>query len=195
MWNERYSQNPYYYGRMPNDFLVSSISYIPKGKVLCLAEGEGRNSVFLARSGYQVTGVDFSETAVENARKWAESNRVSVEYLCEDLETYDLGDAQWDGIVSIFCHFPSEIRRGLHKRIAKALKKGGVFVMETYSPGQLSFGTGGPKNTDFLLGLDEVKTEFPGFEFQVAQEVERVIMEGIGHTGPSAVTQVIATKL
>jgi SAM-dependent methyltransferase len=194
MWDARYEANPFFYGRMPNDFLVSAVGSIPKGKVLCLAEGEGRNSVFLARSGYAVTGVDFSDKAIVHAQSAARSNDVEVEYVQADLADFDLGENRWHGVVSIFCHLPEAMRRDLHRRVVRALRPGGVYVMESYAPEQVLLGTGGPKDPDMLLSLKQAREELEGLEFELGQQIERIIFEGIGHNGPSAVTQVIARK-
>lgn len=194
MWDARYESNPFYYGRMPNDFLVSAAASIPKGRVLCLAEGEGRNSVFLARSGYEVTGVDFSEKAITHARSAAQSSGVNVEYLQADLSDFDLGENCWHGIVSIFCHLPESLRKGLHQRIVRALRPGGVLILESYSPEQLLLGTGGPKDPDMLLSWRQAQQELQGLEFELGHTLERMVFEGIGHTGASSVTQVIARK-
>jgi hypothetical protein len=194
MWDERYESTPFFYGRMPNDFVVSSVCYLPKGKVLCLAEGEGRNSVFLARSGYTVTGVDFSAKAIENARDLAAQHKAEVHYIQADLVTYDIGEGCWDGIVSIFCHLPPHLRRDLHKRAVRGLRKGGVLILEAYALAQLGLNTGGPKDPDQLLSWDSLQHELEGLEFLVGHETQRMIFEGIGHTGPSAVTQVVGIK-
>ena len=194
MWDQRFKETPYFYGKMPNDFVVSSVGYIPKGEVLCLAEGEGRNSVFLARSGYKVTGVDFSEQALANARKLAQDNKVEVEYQQADLSEYAIGKNRWAGIVSIFCHLPKALRQRIHRNVVEGLQSGGVFVIEAYAPKQLQHGTGGPKDLDLLMALDDIKQELEGLDFVVAEETERIIFEGVGHNGPSAVTQVVAIK-
>jgi 2-polyprenyl-3-methyl-5-hydroxy-6-metoxy-1,4-benzoquinol methylase len=106
VWDERYSADEYVYGTSPNEFLVEKVSCIPKGKVLSLAEGEGRNAVFLAREGYSVTAVDASLVGLNKARELAEKNDVVVEFIHTDLADYDLGEDKWDGIVSIFCPLP-----------------------------------------------------------------------------------------
>ncbi len=194
MWDQRFTETPYFYGKMPNDFVVASVSHIPKGKVLCLAEGEGRNSVFLARSGYEVSGVDFSEKAVENAKQLAAENGVEVDYQVGDLENYAIGECKWDGIVSIFCHLPPNIRKSIHQKVIQGLKTGGVFVLEAYSPDQLSMGTGGPKDPELLMSIEDLKSELAGLDFELAHQTERIIFEGIGHNGPSSVTQLIGIK-
>ena len=130
MWDERYSAEEYAYGTNPNNFLEANVSSIPKGKVLSLAEGEGRNAVFLAKQGYSVTAVDSSLVGLNKARKLAEENGVIVEFIHTDLAEYDLGENKWDGIVSIFCPLPSSIRKQLHKKVEAALKRDGVFLLE-----------------------------------------------------------------
>src|SRR5919112_1168906 len=111
MWDERYSSEEYAYGTKPNRFLEAKVSFIPKGKVLSLAEGEGRNAVYLAKQGYSVTAVDASIVGLNKAGKLAEENGVVVELIHADLADYDLGEDEWDGIVSIFCPLPSPLRK------------------------------------------------------------------------------------
>ena len=194
MWNERYQENGYYYGKMPNDFLVESVSYIPKGNVLCIAEGEGRNSVFLARSGYTVAGVDSSFVGLEKARKLAYDNGVEVDYQCADLATYEIEPSSLEGVVSIFCHLPPDLRQQVLRKAVVGLKKGGVIILESYSPDQIKHGTGGPKDPTMLPTPEILKQELEGLEFLVCRQVERVVMEGIGHSGPSSVVQVVGIK-
>ena len=194
MWNERYQEDGYYYGRMPNDFLVESVSYIPKGKVLCIAEGEGRNSVFLARSGYTVTGVDSSFVGLEKARKLAYDNGVEVDYQCADLAKYEIEPSSLKGVVSIFCHLPRDLRSQVLKKAVAGLKQGGVLLLESYSPDQINYGTGGPKDPALLPTPEMLKKELEGLDFLVCRQIERVAMEGVGHSGPSSVVQVIGIK-
>jgi 2-polyprenyl-3-methyl-5-hydroxy-6-metoxy-1,4-benzoquinol methylase len=127
MWDERYSAEEYAYGTTPNKFLEENFNCIPKGKVLSLAEGEGRNAVFLAKQGYSVTAVDASLVGLNKARRLAEENGVVVEFIHADLADYDLGENKWDGIVSIFCPLPSSLRRELYKKVIAGLKRTGVF--------------------------------------------------------------------
>ncbi len=142
-WDERYAQEGYLYGTEPNGFLKENFRQIPKGKILFLAEGEGRNAVFLARQGYEVTAMDSSAVAMEKAGRLAQKNDVSITTFVTGLEDFDLGTEQWDGIVSIFCHLPPPLRKNVHARIVKALKKGDVLLAEAYTPDQLKYKTGG----------------------------------------------------
>lgn len=197
MWDERYAGKDYFYGKEPNDFLKENIGHIsPSEHVLCLAEGEGRNAVYIAKSSTTalVTAVDASQVGLEKTKQLAREKGVRVQTLLADLNEFDMGSEQWDVIVSIWCHLPSELRRKVHANIVRALKPGGRLILEAYTPGQLKHGTGGPKAPDMLMQLVELQTEFAGLEFIVGREIERDIHEGQGHRGLSAVVQVLAVK-
>lgn len=194
MWDERYSVDEYVYGTEPNDFLASNFGAIPKGKVLSLAEGEGRNAVFLAKQGCAVTAVDGSAVGLEKARKLAEANGVVIELIHADLANFDPGENKWDGIVSIFVPLPSEIRRTLYKKLEKALKPGGVFFLEAYRPEQIAFGTGGGSSADTMQKKDSLLAELPELDFSHLVELEREIIEGSLHTGTGAVVQAVGVK-
>jgi SAM-dependent methyltransferase len=194
MWDERYSAEAYAYGKTPNEFLVENVRWIPKGKVLSLAEGEGRNAVFLAKQGYVVTAVDASLVGLNKARKLAEENDVVVEFIQADLADYDLGENQWDGIVSIFCPLPSSLRKELYKKVLAGLKPNGVFLLEAYTPDQLKHGTGGGNSVDTMQSEKSLRVELAGLKFKHLTELERNVIEGIYHTGIGSVVQAIATK-
>lgn len=193
MWDEEYKTDEYMYGKQPNDFLKENHSLIPKGKVLMLAEGEGRNAVFLATLGYQVTAVDISSIGLEKAKKLAAENNVEVETICEDLQTFDLGNEQWEGIVSIACHLPPELRKDLYKRVELALKPSGVFFMEGYTPEQLNYKSGGPPLAEMMTSKEMLIEELPNITFSHLQELEREVIEGVNHFGLAAVVQAIGT--
>jgi len=194
MWDERYSAEEYAYGKKPNEFLEANISSIPKGKILSLAEGEGRNAVFLAKQGYSVTAVDASRVGLNKGRKLAEENNVTVEFIHADLEEYDLGENKWDGIVSIFCPLPSLLRKELYKKVEVGLKRNGVFLLEAYTPEQLKHGTGGGNSVDSMQSKESLSLELPCLNFKHLIEFERNVVEGIYHTGIGAVVQAIASK-
>lgn len=194
MWDERYSAEEYAYGTAPNEFLVDKVSCIPKGKVLSLAEGEGRNAVFLAKQGYSVTAVDASLVGLKKAAKLAEQNDVVVEFIHADLADYDLGENKWDGIVSIFCPLPSGLRKELYKKVIAGLKRNGVFLLEAYTPEQLKHGTGGGNSVDVMQSEETVRLELAGLKFKHLTELERNVVEGVYHTGLGSVVQAIATK-
>lgn len=194
-WNERFKNQDYMYGVHVNDFLKEQAHRIEEGgKVLNLAEGEGRNAVYLAEQGYDVRGVDFSAHGRDKAMKLAQQRNVVIAYELADLTTYDMGASNWDAIVSIFCHMHETERPGLYRSIKQALKPGGLFVQEVYNKKQLAYGTGGPGDPAHLGSLQELKEAFEGFEVILAQDIEREIHEGEFHFGNSAVTQFIARK-
>ena len=194
MWDERYSSKEYAYGKTPNKFLEENFSAIPKGNVLSLAEGEGRNAVFLARQGYSVTAVDGSQVGLQKAKKLAEENGVSLEFIHADLTKFDIGENRWDGIVSIFCPLPSALRKELHKKVVAGLKQNGVFLLEAYTPDQLNYGTGGGSSADTMSTRESLIRELAGLRFKHLIELERDVVEGIYHTGLGAVVQAIAVK-
>lgn len=194
-WDERYSAEGYFYGSEPNDFLRSQAGRIrPRGDVLCLAEGEGRNAVFLAAQGLHVTAVDGSQAGFIKLKELAAQKHTSVETVCADLADYDMGVEKWDAIISIWCHLPAELRADVHGRAVKALRHGGVFVLEAYTPRQLQYKTGGPPVTELLMTLDALRLELSGLDFLHGVELEREIHEGRGHTGLSAVVQIVARR-
>jgi len=194
MWNERYSQAEYVYGKNPNDFLVEVVQQIPRGRVLCLADGEGRNGVYLAQQGCQVTAVDASPIGLEKAQKLAAERSVAIETIAADLAEFPIQPDSWDAIVSIFCHLPTTIRAHVHRQVVTGLRSGGVFVLEAYIPRQLEFKTGGPPTAELTMELATLQQELEGLEFNHAKELEREIQEGLFHQGHSAVVQVLAVK-
>lgn len=194
MWDQRYNTDTYQYGTIPNEFLAANHRQIPVGKVICLAEGEGRNAVYLAKKGYDVTAVDQSAVGLAKGARLAATQGVSVNWVHADLEDYDLGSEKWQGIVAVFCHLPVALRVRLHQNIPQALTENGVFLMEAYHPDQLKFRTGGPGNEAMLISADNMRLELKGLKFEMLTEVERKVVEGQLHTGLGAVTQLIARK-
>ncbi len=194
MWDQRYSTDAYIYGTEPNKFLASVADRIPNGDVLCLAEGEGRNSVYLAGQGFDVTGVDSSMVGLRKAQRLADEKGVTITTIHADLAEYKIEPDSWDSIISIFCHLPSELRRKVHRDCVSGLKRGGVFILEAFTPDQLKYDTGGPKNPDLLYTLDDLKDDLHGLAFKIAHEIERDTTEGSHHTGTAAVVQIVAVK-
>ncbi len=194
MWDERYSTDEYVYGTEPNTFLAGRIAVLPKGRTLCIAEGEGRNAVYLAEHGHRVTAVDASAVGLEKARKLARNRGVTIETVVADLADFTIEPDSWDAIISIFAHVPPGIRKSLHGRIVRGLRPGGVFVLEAYTPAQIRLGTGGPPVAELTMTLAALRQELVGLEFRHAVELERDVIEGRYHSGKGAVVQVIAVK-
>lgn len=195
MWDQRYDTELYLYGTEPNGFLVSVADRLPAAaEVLCLAEGEGRNSVYLAGRGHRVLAVDSSAVGLAKAQKLATARKVTLETRVEDLARLEIKPNGWDGIVSIFAHVPSAIRRELHRKVTAGLRPGGLFILEAYTPDQLRHKTGGPPDLDKLMNLDELRRELAGLTIEHGVETEREIVEGTLHTGLGAVVQILARK-
>ncbi len=194
-WDERYAADEFFYGTEPNDFLVEHEHRLVRGAaVLCLGEGEGRNAAFLAGHGHRVLALDQSPVGLAKARRLAASRGLSIDTLAIDLADYHVAPDQWDGIVSIWCHLPSALRARVHHEVAAGLRPGGVLLLEAYTPAQLRFATGGPKDPDLMPTLAQLRAELPELGFEYALERERNVHEGAGHGGPSAVVQLVARR-
>jgi hypothetical protein len=177
-WNERYLEKSFAYGKMANDFLQTQ-DFSKGSKILCLAEGEGRNGVYLAKMGCEVTCIDYSESGIEKMKLLAE---------------VELEPNAWDGIVLIFGHFPKELRKYVHGQIYSALKPGGKLVLEAYHKNQLNFKTGGPMTDKLLYSETELKSDFNEFSSIQIEMKEREVLEGQYHFGKAAVIQVVGMK-
>jgi len=194
LWDQRYETVEYRYGKAANDFLRSMAKHLPLGNCLCLAEGEGRNAVFLAELGHQVTAVDNSRVGLDKAQTLANERGVQIETRLADLADFKIEPESWDSIISIYCHVDGEIRPTLHRKVVTGLRPGGVLVLEAYRPEQLSYGTGGPPTVEKLMSLPQLREELAGLDFQHALELEREVIEGDLHTGLGAVVQVLAVR-
>ncbi len=195
MWDERYGKDMFHYGTEPNDFLRAHAADLPAGgQVLCIGEGEGRNAVFLAQQGFAVTAVDGSAVGLQKLQRLAAERGVAVTTVVADLSTHSLGDATWDAVVAIWVHLPSTLRGRVHRAAVRALRPGGVFLLESYTPRQLAFGTGGPQQVDMLPTAAGLREELAGLDPVILHEIERDVHEGAGHAGMSAVVQVLARK-
>ncbi len=193
-WDVRYAEPEFAYGTAPSAFLAAVACRIPDGPVLCLAEGQGRNAVYLARLGHPVTAVDQSAVGLDRARALAAQNGVSIECVTANLGEFDIAPGAWAGIVSIWAHLPAPLRADVHRRSVAGLREGGVIVVEAYAPRQLEFGTGGPRSAELLVSRSDLETELAGLEFLLSQEAERDVVEGTYHRGMAAVVQLLARK-
>ncbi len=194
-WNQRFSGPEYAYGEAPNDFLREQAGLLaPGSRVLSLGEGEGRNALYLASLGHQLTAVDAAWSGLAKLLQRADAAELSVTATLANLEQYALGEAQWDAIVSVFCHLPGPLRRRVLAGAVRALKPGGLLIMEGYTPRQLAYSTGGPKDADMLLEPALVRNELAGLDLLRCAEIEREVVEGRLHTGRAAVLQVVGRK-
>lgn len=194
MWDERYNEDGFAYGAEPNTFLVEVAKRIPAGPVLCLAEGEGRNAVYLAGRGHDVLAVDQSTVGLAKAVRLASERGVTVQAQACDLAKFDFPDERYAAIISIWAHMPPTIRQVVHRGCVRALRPGGVMVLEAYTPAQVGRGTGGPPDPALCMTAAGLREELAGLEFDVLTECERHVVEGKYHHGDSSVVQMVARK-
>lgn len=197
MWDERFGESGYAYGTEPNDFLVEAADRLKPGRALCLAEGQGRNAVWLAGRGFDVMAVDQSAVGLARAQELAASRGVTIATEAVDLSDFAMGEGAWDTIVSIFAHLPQPLRGEVHGRAVRALAPGGTLLLEAYSPAKFDHpGEGGPppSQADRLATLDELVADFAGLEPVIAREVAREVNEGVYHRGLSATIQLLMRK-
>lgn len=193
-WNKRFGAEDYAYGKEPNTFIKEKGPLLPKGKVLAVAEGEGRNAVYLATLKHDVSTWDFSSEGLKKTEQLAEEKGVHVETNLVDLNEAAWEKEAWDHIVLVFGHFETELRESTLKNIEKAIRPGGSFLCEVYSPDQLNYRTGGPRMETMLYRPEEFLTTFHGWDIKhfFLGEVERE--EGELHQGKSHVIQFYGIK-
>ena len=196
MWDQRFSGDDYLFGREPNDYLRSKAPLLPAGgSVLCVADGEGRNSVWLAQQGLKVQAFDISEVGVAKARLLALEAGVSVDYTVADCEQYNWAAQSYDGVVAIFIQFADpEMRSRLFANMVRALKPGGVLILQGYTPRQLDYKTGGPGQLSHLYTADLIRETFKDLQVVELVEYEAELTEGARHAGRSALLGLVATK-
>lgn len=192
-WNERYKEEVFAYGIEANDFLRTQ-SFPEGSKILCLAEGEGRNGVYLAEQGHDVTCVDYSEEGIRKMTQLADMKGVVIHPVLADLNEYEFLPNAWDGIVIIFGHLPTALREKVHGQFFKGLKPGGKLVLEAYHKSQMEYKTGGPMTETMLYSEEELRSDFHEFEHLEIHQLEREVHEGEFHFGTAAVIQVVAEK-
>ena len=196
MWDERFRTDEYVYGTAPNDFLVRVADQLPEqSRILALADGEGRNGVWLAKQGHHVHSVDGSQIALEKARVLAEQADVSMEFEQADLINWRWPQNQYDAVVAIFIQFAGpEVRRRLFKDAIASLKPGGLLVVQGYRTEQLAYGTGGPPQEENLYTEQLLKSELSGLDVLMLSAHDCVIHEGMGHSGMSALIDYVGRK-
>ena len=184
MRDERYQTPEYIFGDQPCQWLIMNQHRLPQsGKALALGDGEGRNGVFLAELGFEVTSVDLSEVGLSKARDLARKRGVTIQTVQADLEHYEIEAESQDLIVSIYCHLPDAIRKLVHERAEVALKPGGLFILEAFHHSQLKYQSGGPKTTDLLYDLDALLDDFQTLQILEAFDGLCYLDEGARHAG------------
>ena len=195
-WNRRYEEDGFLFGREPNAFVKSQAHLFMTGMdVLSIADGEGRNGVYVARQGANVTSVDFSKAAQAKARQLADEHDVEVTFEQRDVYDWDDVAIRYDVVLAIFIQFaPPEKRGKLFADIKRLVKPGGLVVMQGYRPEQLEYKTGGPPNAENMYTKALLDDAFSDFDIQHLEEHDSVVDEGSGHAGMSALIDMVARK-
>lgn len=193
IWDSRYNATEYIYGTKPNEFLKSILDTHHPGSILLPGDGEGRNAVYAAKRGWQVTAFDYSTMAREKAEKLARTEQVQLNYLTSDVETFST-DERFNLISIIYLHLPPEIRTTVHKKLINYLKPGGKIVMECFSKKQLAYRTGGPKKINLLYSMKDLENDFSKLNIKQLKQQEIELNEGMLHQGKASVIRMIAEK-
>jgi len=196
-WNERFDKAEFIFGKEPNEYLVEQTQkYLkPKDKVLCIADGEGRNGVWLAKQGIQVIGFDASDIALSKAKQFAKENQVEVEYSFSDTDSFDWQENTYDAVIGIFIQFADpHMRERIFKKVHQSLKPEGIFILQGYTPKQLEYKTGGPSLIEHLYTEEMIRELSEEFEILDLQCYEKALSEGARHTGMSALLGMVAQK-
>ena len=198
-WNERYSKEEFAYGIQPNNYLKEQIENLPVGSVLFAAEGEGRNAVFAAKLGWKVCAFDISVEGKNKALQLAKTNNVTIDYQVGILETLNYKPGEFDAIALIYAHFPAIYKSPYHKTLNTYLRTGGVIIFEAFSKKHLDYiakneKVGGPKESEMLFSIDEIKTDFANYEIIELEEKEIELSEGLFHNGLGSVIRFTARK-
>jgi SAM-dependent methyltransferase len=189
-WDERYGAPGFAYGTSPNRWLEARAGDIrPGGRVLSLGEGEGRNAVWLAEHGFSVDAVDASAVGLEKARELAARRGVRIQTQVDDLATYRPEPGAYDALVLVFVHLPPTLRTLVHAAGARALRPGGVLIVEAFTPLQLERPSGGPRQAELLYEVATLRSDFPGLDWTVLEEAEIELDEGPFHRGTAAVVR------
>jgi SAM-dependent methyltransferase len=194
-WDERYAAPGFAYGTRPNCWLEARAGDIrPGGRVLSLGEGEGRNAIWLAEHGFSVDAVDASAVGLEKARRLAAQRGVAIKTQVDDLATYRPEPEAYDALVLVFVHLPPTIRTLVHAAGTRALKPGGVVIIEAFAPLQLGRPSGGPRLADLLCDVATLRSDFPGVDWLVLDEAEIDLDEGPFHRGTAAVVHGVGRR-
>jgi SAM-dependent methyltransferase len=195
-WNQRYALDDYIFGLAPNDWLREQAPALPTaGRVLCVADGEGRNSVWLAQQGQQVDAFDIAELGVAKARKLAADAQVTVNYSVADCDHWSWPVEAYDVVVAVFVQFGDPaMRERLFANMVRALRPGGLLLVQGYTPKQLEYKTGGPPMLSHLYTADMLRSVFADLQIVELREYEAELTEGSQHRGLSALVGLVACK-
>ena len=195
-WDARFAKPGLLFGAEPNAFLVREAARLaPASRVLSVADGEGRNSLWLAEQGHAVTAFDLSPIAVDKARHWAAERGASVEFHIAGIDDWNWMPDQFDAVVAIFVQFADPaLRQRMFDGMWRTLQPGGLLLVQGYTPKQLDYRTGGPGRLDHLYTPELLRELLPAADWLVLHEHEATLHEGTGHAGRSALIDVVARK-
>ncbi len=195
-WNERFSAEEYLFGTEPNAFLAGQAHrFRPGQRALAIADGEGRNGVWLAGQGLDVLSIDYSPVAQEKARRLAAARGVTLRFEQADMEGWDWAPDRFEVVAAIFIQFARpELRASIFAGIQRTLAPGGLLLLQGYRPEQLGYGTGGPPHAENMYTAAMLRAAFAGLEILHLEEHDSVIAEGPGHHGMSALVDMVARK-
>ncbi|UOG31421.1 class I SAM-dependent methyltransferase [Leptospira noguchii] len=198
-WNERYSKEEFAFGEQPNEYLKEQLEKLEIGKILFPAEGEGRNAVFAAKLGWNVSAFDISVEGKKKAFQLAEANQVKVDYQVGELQTLDYHSEQFDAIALIYAHFPADIKSFYHRTLNQYLRKDGFIIFEAFSKKHIDYvlkneKIGGPREIDMLFSIEEIKSDFMNYKILELEEVEIELKEGLFHNGKGSVIRFVGQK-
>jgi len=196
-WNERFDKEEFIFGKEPNEYLVEKANqYLKTGdKVLCIADGEGRNGVWLAKQGMQVVGFDASDIALAKAKQFAKDHQVEVEYSFSDTDSFIWHANIYYAVIGIFIQFADPaMRKRIFQKTYETLKPGGLFILQGYTPKQLEYKTGGPSLIEHLYTEELIRDLAQDFNILELHSYEKALSEGPRHTGMSAILGLVAQK-
>ena len=195
LWNEKFGQVDFLYGTHPNEFLVSQVYRLtPGSRVLVPGDGEGRNGVWLAEQGFDVTTIDYSAVGCDKARQLADERDVSLAVHCADLTEWAWDEDDFDAVMLIYLHFEPDARRDVYRKAVDVLRPGGLIIVEMFHPRQLDYQSGGPKRADMLVRASDLTADLRAVEWLILAEGKVLLDEGPGHNGPGFVTHGVGRR-
>lgn len=194
-WDERYAQEDYVYGEMPNEFFREQLIGLHPGNLLLPGEGEGRNAVWAARNGWKVTAVDYSVQACVKATALAERHQLtSINYLIGDITEYTFPENTFRCIALIFVHLEPKQRALFHETMCRSLAPGGLLILEAFTPEQLNYDSGGPRKPEMLYTTEMLSNDFQSLDLKLLQTTKPLLNEGPYHSGLASTVRMSATK-
>ncbi len=199
-WDARYAQADFAYGTEPNEFLRTQLPKLKLGTGLFAAEGEGRNAVYAAQLGWEVHAFDLSVEGKAKADRWAAERGVEIDYQVGEFAELGYANEAFDLLALIYAHFPGHLKADYHRRLSTFVKVGGYVIFEAFSKNHLAYNSvneavGGPKDTQMLFSMEEIKADFADYELLELYEAEVELAEGTFHRGRGSVIRFVGRKL